>query len=132
MHTKILFNPNYGLTGLLVYPFYLFVEIFGAVVEFTAYSMILITWLLNRLDVMGAVLLFLVSWGLLSFLTVAVIAINFITFNKYTFLKDEIYMVLLSLFEILGFRQFNVLARVYGTIKYFFIRYFKKDKKYGT
>ena len=128
-YKKMFFNPKYGVTGLFTYPFYMFVEIFGCVIEFIAYAILLISWLLNRLDTTAAIVLFLVSWGFLSFITVAVTAINFISFNKYDFFKDELYMVFLSLFEILGFRQYLIVTRVYGTIKYFFKKMFKNKKR---
>ena len=117
-YIKMLFNPGYGSTGLITYPFYLFFEVFGCIVEFSMYLLILISWALGILDLASAKLTFLISLGFLVFLTMASTAMNFLTFRKYNFLKDGPFMLILSFLEVFGFRQYFILASVYGAIKY--------------
>ncbi len=117
-YLRMLFNPRYGLTGLITYPFYFFFEMFGCLVELSMYFFILISWLLGTLSVTTAWLTFLISLGFLCFLTLASTAMNFLTFNKYNFLKNGFYMLALAFLELFGFRQFFVLASLYGIMKY--------------
>lgn len=130
-HFYMFFNPRYGITGLFTYPFYIFVEIFGCIVEFIAYLTIPLSWYLHDFNLVLAVLIFLVSLGFISFLTMSVVFINFITFNKYSLIKDGLYLLFLSIFEVIGFRQFMIVSRVYGTFKYIYRVIFKRHKKYA-
>jgi cellulose synthase/poly-beta-1,6-N-acetylglucosamine synthase-like glycosyltransferase len=58
-HKKMLFNPKFGVVGLFTYPFFLFGETLSAIVEFTAYLSVILTWYLGILNVTFAFLLFL-------------------------------------------------------------------------
>lgn len=121
-YKRLLFNPKYQIVGFVTYPFFLFGEILGAIVEFTAYILILASWYMGILDVYGAILFFIICWGFVAFITMATTLMSFITFNKYRRLKDLIWMMLLVVVEQFGFRQFSVLNRVYATLQFFWKR----------
>ena len=122
LHVRMLFNPAYGITGLFIYPFFLFGETLGAVVEFTAYLCIIFSVMMGVFDLYTAVLLYAFAWGFFTLLTMATALINFITFNKYRRFKDIFAILFYTLIEGIGFRQFNVVCRVYATFAYFFGR----------
>lgn len=117
-YKKMLFNPQYGLTGFFTYPFFLFGEILGVVVEFVAYIMIFLSWYLGILDRYWVLLLFILCWGFVSFLTMATAFINFLTFQVYQRYRDLLLMLFYIFIEIFGFRQFNVACRAYATLRY--------------
>jgi poly-beta-1,6-N-acetyl-D-glucosamine synthase len=119
-YTRMLFNPKYGITGLFTYPFFLFGETLGALVEFVAYLSILMSWYLGIIHGEMVLLFILIAWGFLIFLTMATALINFVTFNQYRKLTDLPWFLFFSAIEIFGFRQFNLLCRVKATIDYFF------------
>ena len=118
-HKRILFNPNYGKIGFFTYPFYLFGEAFGAVVEFTAYLMVIVSWLLGILDVYWVLLIFIICWGFISLLTMVTALINFLTFKQYKKISDLFLMLFFIVIENIGFRQFGVICRTYATFYYF-------------
>jgi len=120
LHARMLFNPAYGLTGLFIYPFFLFGEILGAVVEFTAYICIIASVLLGVFDLYSAVLLYAFAWGFFTLLTMATALINFNTFNRYRRYRDIFVILIYTIIEGIGFRQFNVTCRVVATFAYFF------------
>ncbi len=117
-HVKMCFNPKYGITGVVTYPLYLFVETFGSLVEFTTYMLINISFIGGFLDIKGAILFFILSAGLSSFLTMATMMINIITFNQYKKLSDVLMIFVYSLLEMVGFRQYRVTCATIGTFKY--------------
>lgn len=119
-YKKMLFNPKYGIVGLFTYPFFLFGETLGAIVEFTAYLSVIICLALGLIDLYTAALFFIVCWGFLAFMTIANMFINFITFNKYNRLRDLILVLFFTAIEGIGFRQFNVICRVSATFAYIF------------
>lgn len=122
LHVRMLFNPAYGVTGLFIYPFFLFGETLGAVVEFTSYICIILSMLLGVFDLYTAVLLYVFAWGFFTLLTMATTLINFITYSKYRRFKDIFVVLFYTLIEGVGFRQFSVVCRVYATFAYFFGR----------
>lgn len=124
----MLFNPRYGVVGLFSYPFYLFFEVGGALVEFTAYLMVLLSWWIGILDVPTAILFILLAWGFATFLTMANLLINFLTFNRYRRLSYVVVIFILTTLESFGFRQYLALCRTIATIKYFFRKLFLRGK----
>ena len=119
-YKRMLFNPKYGIVGLFTYPFFLFAETLGAVVEFTAYLSVIFSLLLGVLNVYTAALFFMFCWGFLTLLTMINASINFMTFNKYKRIRDLPLMLLYMLIEAVGFRQFSVVCRTWATVVYFF------------
>jgi biofilm PGA synthesis N-glycosyltransferase PgaC len=119
-YKKILFNPKYGVTGLFNYPFFLFGEILGAVVEFTAYMMFFLMWYLGILDLYWTLLWIALCWGFMTFLTMATALVSFLTFKVYRYYSDLLLILFYILIEFFGFRQLNILCRTYATFRYFF------------
>lgn len=118
-YLRMCFNPKFGIIGIFTYPFYLFWETLGAIVEFIAYLLILLSWYLGTLDPVWTILFFIVCWGFSIFLTMATTLMNSITFNKYGRISDIAWILFYSTIEVLGFRQFNVICRVTATVRYF-------------
>jgi len=119
-HKKMLFNPKYGMVGMFTYPFFLFGEILGAVVEFTAYFLVFLSWYFGILDARWVLLLFILCWGFVTCITIATTMISLFTFNKYKSKNDIAWVLLLCFIEEFGFRQYYVVCRTYASIKYFF------------
>ncbi len=119
LHKKMLFNPRYGLIGMVSYPFYLFGETLGVCVEFSAYVLIFFSWYLGILDGYWVFLFFAICWGFVTFLTMATAFISLITFNQYRKITDMLWIFLIVATESFGFRQFTVLCRIVATFQYF-------------
>lgn len=118
LHFSMFFNPRYGIVGLFSYPFFLLAEVLGPMVEFSAYFLVFISYLIGILDLQSAILLVIVSWGFVAFLTMATVLLNYVTFNKYSRLSDGVKLFFIVFLESFGFRQMLTLCRVWGTIKY--------------
>lgn len=120
MHSYMLFNPKYGVTGLFVYPFFLLGETLGAVVEFTAYICILLSLMLGIFNFYTVALMFAFAWGFFTLLTMGTALINFNTYNRYHRFTDIFIILFYTLAEGFGFRQFNVSCRMWATLAYLF------------
>ncbi len=129
LHFKMFFNPRYGVTGMFTYPFYLLVETLGPVVELTTYLLIIASLFLGVFDAKSAIIFFLLSAGFSSFLTVATMLMNIVTFNKYRKVSDIMRIFFYSIIEMFGFRQYSITIRAIGTIKYLFTGFRKKHTK---
>jgi cellulose synthase/poly-beta-1,6-N-acetylglucosamine synthase-like glycosyltransferase len=119
LHKHMFFNPRYGITGMFTYPFYLLGDLFGAVVELTAYLMLFLSWYIGILDTLWAVLFFIIAFGFITFLTMATALMSFATYNKYGRLSNLLWILLIVSIESFGFRQYSVICRVTATVSYF-------------
>lgn len=114
-HSKMLFNPKYGVAGLITYPFYLFGETLGAVVEVFAYFLVLLSIYLGIFDLEWTIIFVLINWGFVTCLTIATLLISITTFNRYRRTRDLVWLFFLTILENVGFRQYNVICRAYAT-----------------
>jgi len=118
-HKKIFFNPKYGATGLVSYPFQVLAEFLGPMVEFTGYIAVIVAMYYNIINWHFAVLLFIASWGFATLITLGTTLISLISFNKYDSFKDIFILFLVVIFESFGYRQIMSLCRVIATLRYF-------------
>lgn len=125
-HKKMLFNPKYGFVGMFTYPFYFFGEILGAIVEFLAYVSYVVCSYIGILDVYWAIMFFILCWGFSTFLTMATALMSAVTFNPYRRVSDILLMLVYSIVENFGFRQFSVLCRVTATVSYVWDKLIKR------
>lgn len=117
-HINMLFNPRYGFVGLVTYPFFLFGEILGSLVEFVAYVMIFVSWYAGVFDLYTTVLFLIICWGFTAFLTMATTLMSVVTYNKYQRIRDVLWIFLMVFVEQFGFRQYNVICKVVATIEF--------------
>src|SRR5579885_2223249 len=111
-HKKMFFNPRFGTTGLLTYPFQFLAEFMGPIVEFIGYISVIIAMYYNIIDWQFAILFFIVTWGFATIITLGTTLISMISFNKYKRLRDMFVLLLLVIFESFGYRQVLSLCRV--------------------
>lgn len=113
-HLGMLGNPRYGTAGLLAMPYYLFVECLSSVVEVFGYCIFgvgLARGAVN-LQVFWAFLLLSVVFGMA--LSLLALLMEEITFRRYTRVQDLLKMMLATILENLGYRQYLALVRTQG------------------
>lgn len=115
-HLGMLFNPRYGQTGLVTFPFFFFLEMLGPLVEVAGYLAMLLLLLANRLS-LSFLLLFLgvaVGMGLaISFLALILAEMNIRRFeNQHALWK----LAGIALLENLGYRQLLACWRAGGIL----------------
>lgn len=117
-HKGMFFNPKYKIQGLLSYPFYVLLEIIAPFIEFTAYVSVGVAYYLGILDGTSVLLYILLAWGFTTYLTLANMLINLITFNQYKRFIDIIWIFLLTAFEMFGFRQYYTSLKIFSSFHY--------------
>ena len=115
---KMLLNPRYGALGLVVFPYFAFVEWMGPLVEFTGLMGVAAGLLIGSLDLPFALLFFLVAYGLGTLLTVLTMCLEEITFRRYGGVSDRALLLFWGLLENLGYRQLTVVFRLRGLVRY--------------
>ncbi|MGH8508438.1 MAG: glycosyltransferase, partial [Gammaproteobacteria bacterium] len=126
-HRSVLCNPRYRAMGLIVFPYFVLVELLAPVVEVMGLAGIGASLLLGIIDVSFAILFFAVAYGYGVILSAAALALDELGFHRYERLRDRVLLTLWAVLEPLGYRQLTVVWRVLGLVKFL-----RKRKDWGV
>lgn len=118
-HRDMMFNPRYGVLGLIALPYFLIVELLGPVFEIGSLLLLLGALAFGGYD--GHLLWMFFAASLLygAVLSLAALLIEEIFFSKYGKAHQFLMLLLVCLIESLWFRQISTVWRLKGLIKYF-------------
>ena len=119
-HRRMLFNPRYGRTGMVAYPYFFFLEMMGPVVEFLGYFVFAAVIIFGIASLPFAIAFLLVAVFLGTILSVVSVVLEELTFRRYERFGDLLRLFGLALLENIGFRQILTYYRFKGTLSYFF------------
>ncbi len=114
---SMLFNPRYGRAGTLGMPFFLFIELFGPLIEFIGYVGFVLFFIFHMLNPLFALLFFTISilWGM--WLNAAAVLLDNFVLHKYESLFDSYRIAILGSLEYLGYRQVLAVERLIATFQ---------------
>jgi cellulose synthase/poly-beta-1,6-N-acetylglucosamine synthase-like glycosyltransferase len=116
--SEMLFNSKYGVIGMVSFPFHLYVEAIGSVVEFLGYFMVPLALLFGMVPVPLAVLFIVLSLVYGSFLSVGSVLLEELTYRRYPGLRDLVILLVYAVLENIGYRQMVLLYRVQGVLRF--------------
>ena len=111
-------NPAYKQVGMVGFPYFFIFEMLGCVIEFLAYPLLVIFWLLGMINV-SFFLLFLtlaILFGL--FISFTAIALEESTYRRYTGRGDVLKLFAAAVIENFGYRQLHAWWRFRGFCRY--------------
>jgi hypothetical protein len=115
----MLFNPRYGMTGLFGMPFFLIFEGLAAIVELSAWILMVICLVLGVASGFEILLMIYLAYILGVFLSMAAVLITE-SGRLRSASWNEFWRLILAIFtDNLGFHQFHLVIRVIGTFQYF-------------
>ncbi len=126
---KMFLNPKYGWVGLLGYPYFVFVEALGPIIEFLGYFGVVLFYIFGLLNRDFALLFFLVAFGWGVLISVGSILLDNLLYRRYGSLIDILKLVLYSVFEIFGYRQLIVMERFVATFQFWYRNWGKPKRK---
>ncbi len=118
-HAGMLFNPRYGVVGMLAMPYYLIFEAAGPVIEMTGYVVTAVAIPFGLLDWRFAELFFLAAVVYGSLLSVASVALEELSFRRYPKTTDLLRLAAYGVLENFGYRQIATWWRIVGVVDYF-------------
>lgn len=125
-HIGMLLNPRYGVVGLISFPAYILYEVFGPVIEFLAYILLIINVWFGIISFSDIGWLMFWAWGALMILTISSFYLSLITTNIFRNFSDIVRSIVVVTFEMLGFRQFKSACSAFGTLHFIWNRLRKK------
>jgi len=119
LHRAMLFNPRFGVIGLLSMPYYFLFELLGPVIETLGYVFVVASYLYGVVHVQVLLLFFVVAiiYGMLF--SVGAVLLEEISFHRYPRARDLFRLMVYAVLENFGYRQLTVLWRIKGLFDYF-------------
>lgn len=117
-HRRMMLNPRYGVTGLVVFPYYAFVELLSPVIEAAGLVTLALGLIFGIIDWNFAALFYLTAYGLGTALTAFTLILEDLTFHRYETFRDRALLFWWALLENLGYRQMTVYWRLRGLWKF--------------
>lgn len=118
LYSELLFNWRYGAVGLLSYPFHLFIENLGAVIEFLGYIVVPLAFIFHVALLPFYIALVILSLAYASFLSVSAVLLEEITYRRYPSRRDVAVLLFWAMLESFGFRQLILYFRVQGVARF--------------
>ena len=115
-HRAMIGNPRYGRIGMLVMPYYLLFELLGPVVELVGLAAVGTSAALGVVNLTFALLFAAAAFGLGLLLSVAALAIEEFSFQRYSRWRDLGAGLAAALVEHVGYRQIHAFWRLQGLI----------------
>lgn len=118
IHRIMFFNPNYGLMGMLSYPYWFFFEFLAPIVEFGGFIIFLVCAISGSIEwkFFFSLLGLIYSFGVLY--SVFAILMEVLTYNQYRSRKDILNLLLTAFLEPLIFHPFVVWSAIKGNIDF--------------
>lgn len=113
-HRAMMFNPRYGLAGVLGMPFFFFFEMLGPVVEVVGFAVFLLCWVFGLLDWVFALWFLTVAILLGCVLSALSVVLMELTDRRYARLRDVFKLLAYALIDNLGYRQIHSFYRIIG------------------
>lgn len=117
-HRRLIGNPRYGAMGLVVFPYFVLVELLAPVVEALGLIVLAGSLAVGLIDTTFAVLFFALAIGIGLILSVATLLLDQAAFMRFRRPRDLAWLVWWSVAENLGYRQMTVYWRLRGLWKY--------------
>ncbi len=119
-HIKMLFNPRYGMTGMVAYPLIFLADILGPIAELVGILILPIFWYFDLVawDYLAAFLALTVFFGI--FISVGSLFLEELELRRYPRPKDLLLLTMAAILENFGYRQLSNLWRIFGFIQFIF------------
>ncbi len=117
-HREMFFNPKYGTIGMVAFPYFLFFEMLGPVVELSGYVIVPLSFALGQLDVQFFLLFLSLAILLGVVISTASVVLDELSFRRYPDMHDLIKLILAAVLENFGYRQLHTWWRFTGLIDY--------------
>jgi cellulose synthase/poly-beta-1,6-N-acetylglucosamine synthase-like glycosyltransferase len=115
-HRRMLFNPRYGRIGSLAYPYFLFLETLGLLVEIVGYGAFVLTLALGLVSYVHAAAFLMAAFVFGMVLSIAAVGLEELGFRRYPRVSDLLRLFVVASVENFGYRQLISLWRLHGLI----------------
>ncbi len=119
-HRGMFLNPRYGLLGLLIFPYYLFFEMMGPIVELVGYIVVPLSFIFGIINIDYFILFLILAIFYGVFLSTIGIFLEELTYKRYPKWVDLFKLLVYGILENFGYRQINSFWRFQAIFRYIF------------
>lgn len=119
-HRKVLFNPKYGIIGMLSYPVTFFLEWVLLPIELLGIGYIVYMFFTDQLNLPYFLLMFIALYSFFMMITLLSILIEESTYHHYHKKIDVIKLVMIAMIEPFFYQPLNFYWTIKGNYDYFF------------
>lgn len=112
IHKKMLFNKKYKVLGMVAVPYFVFIELFGPVIEAIGYFAVGFGFYFGVVNLEIFILFFVVSVIYGVMFSVSSVILEEISFHRYPRTRDLLKLLVLGVIENFGYRQITVWWRI--------------------
>jgi len=113
-HRRMLANPRYGRIGLVAFPYFFILELFGPLIELFGYLMFFLTMGLGRASAPYIIAFIMAALVFGVVLSIAAVALEELSFHRYPRFTDLFRLFGLAVLENFGYRQLTSYWRIRG------------------
>ncbi|MFC1522213.1 glycosyltransferase family 2 protein [Elusimicrobiota bacterium] len=113
-HISMLFNPKYGAVGMIAMPYFLFVECMSCIIEAGGYVIFLYGLACGAIDLQAFFAFFLLASVFGMVLSLLALLMEEVTFGRYPRIADLARLMITTVVENFGYRQYMALVRAQG------------------
>lgn len=122
LNFQMFLNPQYGSVGLLSFPFFLFFEFLGPLIELSGYAVLIYALFTGLLNPSFALLFLAVAVLLGVFISVFSLLLEEIFYSSYKRTREVLILFAFAVMENLFYRQLHTWWRCLGFIDFLFKR----------
>ena len=126
-YRHVSFNRRYGAMGLVVYPYFFFVELLAPVLEAVGLIILVVGLAVGAVNGPFAALFFAAAYGYGLLLTMLSLLLEEIFYRRYQSWQDRMWLITWTILENFGYRQLTVLWRLRGLVQFL-----RSQKGWGT
>ncbi|MFD0931129.1 glycosyltransferase [Psychroflexus salinarum] len=127
IHRKIFFNPEYGITGMLAFPYFVFFELLVPIIELLGVIVFILTLVFLDVNLDFILYLLLIVYLFYQVITLISILIDEFIFKNYNNLKEILILITMSMIEPVLYHPINTFAFLRG----YWLFLTKKQPKWG-
>jgi cellulose synthase/poly-beta-1,6-N-acetylglucosamine synthase-like glycosyltransferase len=117
-HRRLLFNPKYGVVGMVAMPYYLVFEALGPLIELAGYTLTILLVVLGLTDPVFAQLLFLTAVVYGTLISLTAVLLEELSFRRYPSVTDLLKLAAYGVLENFGYRQLTMWWRFMGIVDF--------------
>jgi len=121
-HNHMIWNPRFGLMGMLSMPFHAYIEAIGCVVEAAGLILLPFSFLVGAMPFSLFLMLMFLAVGYGTLLSIGSVLLAEATVRRYPSYRDVLILLLFALIENFGYRQMVAFIRAHGVFQYFYGR----------
>lgn len=117
-YKRMIFNPRYGITGMISVPYNWLFELFGPALEVAGYIIIPLSFFFGELSLFFFVMYLVLANLLGIIISIGGIILEQLAYPRYIKLKQSLSLTFYAIIENFGFRQLLTIFRLEGMLRY--------------